>query len=282
MLKKTSKKEKSVRNKRGMYFPAKRKILDNMKLLISDQEFKAEIKKIRDRINIPIGGFHKDLPDRYEKYNNWDEDMCEKSDRIMNNSGFWEKLKELKEQLDRGEINEEQHDSKKAKFDDLIPLSYLTRKIRRIVKEFNLPANYYSSIHHYIIFNEISIPIIPFMEIIEPGQNKTQKSVTIQFFMKLTDADLKHLKHYINNLAGKDLPSLNPLKDIDTKIEIEESYKDKEKFNEGEQEYYTMSAKEISKNISKKVKPEQVYEAVRELRDLRQKRFRKGLGKSME
>ncbi|MFA6270217.1 MAG: hypothetical protein WC657_03355 [Candidatus Paceibacterota bacterium] len=274
------------RSNKDMHFPAKRRILDDIKLLFSDLEFQSRIKKIREYLKLPLGGFDKETPDRDDKCAKWYREMCSRSESMADND-FWKKLKNLRQQLNAGEINQKQHDEMTYKLHDPLPVNYFTRQIDFIIKDFNVPSSYHNPIYHYILYNEISnTPIIPFVEIRDENRRKGEKSVTIKFYMKLTDADLKHLKYYINDLVGKDLPSFSPLKDIDTKIVIDRYHQNREVFNEGDQEYYKLSAKEIAENVKcdtgKRIRSDQVYEVPRELRELRQKRYKKDLGKSTE
>jgi len=231
---------------------ANKKNYDNLKLLFTHADFNDRVKEIREKLNIPIGGFPRDLKDSDKLAREWfwNETVCKSDEMIKNNFP-----------------------------DDQLPVNYFSRQIKSLIKEFNVPVTFGDAIRNYIVRNEEGLIILPTFSELTFNFESPKKSVILEFNRKLTDSDLKEIKHYVNEVSGKDLPNFNPIKDIDLKLATEEGYKNRKWFDYADQKEYKSSAKEIVENIKentgKKIKPKDVYEHKRELEELRKKRFGK-------
>jgi hypothetical protein len=228
---------KKDNNKRGL----RNKEKDNILLLFSMDEFIEKVENIRKSIGIP-------------------KEMCgEETDDIDKEiySQLW--MKEIRNKLDKGEK----------------PFNILASGIKEIINEFNLPEHYYSTIEHFIYFNEVNYPILPFSFWLD----KNKKSVNIKIHEKLTDKDLVKLKEITNDYFDEYLNEIRPLKNIEAKLVVDKYYKnrnvrDPESFKE-----YKLSAKEIAENVKadtgKKIKTKDIYDIPRKLESTRKTRFKK-------
>lgn len=214
---------------------------DNLLLLFSMDEFMEKIENIRKSICIP-----KEMYD--EETDDMDKDIY---------SQLW--MKGIKDKLNKGEK----------------PFNILSDGIKEIINEFNLPEHYYSIIEHYIYFNKIRYPILPFSFWLD----KNKKSVNVKIHEKLTDKDLVKLKEITNDYFGNYLNEIRPLKNIEAKIVVEKYFKnrnvrDPESFKE-----YKLSAEEIAENVKadtrKKIKTKDIYDIPRKLESTRKNRFKK-------
>ena len=214
---------------------------DNLLLLFSMDEFIEKIENIRKSIGIP------------KEMHNEETDDIDKG--IY--SQLW--MKETRDKLDKGEK----------------PFNMLAGGIKEIINEFNLPEHYHSIIEHYIYFNEVKYPTLPFSFWLD----RNKKSVNIKIHEKLTDKDLVKLKEITNDYFSDYLNEIRPLKNIEAKLVVEKYYKnrnvrDPESFSE-----YRLSAKEIAENvkadIGKKIKIKDIYDIPRKLESTRKTRFKK-------
>lgn len=217
---------------------------DNILLLFSMDEFIEKVECIRKSIGIP-------------------KEMCdEETDDIDKEiySQLW--MKEIRNKLDKGEKL----------------FNILVYGIKEIVNEFNLPEHYYSIIEHFIYFNKVKYPILPFSFWLD----KNKKSVNVRIHEKLTDKDLIKLKEIINDYFDEYLKEIRPLKNIEPKLVVEKYYKNRNVCDPGSFEKYKLSAKEIAENVKadtgKKIKTKDIYDIPRKLESTRKIRFKK-LGK---
>lgn len=217
---------------------------DNLLLLFSMDEFIEKVESIRKSIGIP-----KEMCS--EETDDTDKDIY---------SQLW--MKEIRDELDKGEK----------------PFNILASGIKEIINEFNLPEHYYSIIEHFIYFNEVRYPILPFSFWLD----KNKKSVNVKIHEKLTDRDLIKLKEIANDYFYENLNEIRPLKDIETKIVVEKYYKNRSVCDPESFKEYRLSAKEIAENVKadtgKKIKIKDIYDIPRKLESTRKTRFKK-LGK---
>ncbi|MCC7004813.1 hypothetical protein IT397_02765 [Candidatus Nomurabacteria bacterium] len=256
---------------------------DNLKLLITDKNFQERIKEIREYLRLPESGFF-EKEGRENKYQKWEEEMFERGEKMMDDPVFINQLRQYKEMFDNHEISYMKHEELRYALHDPIPVNYLTRQSKILTEDFNVPLSYKECLRHYILFNEIwMVPSTPFSIMKGTPENRHDKCVSLLLYSKVTDKDLVYIKYHINKLFGKDLPDFNPLHDLDTKLAIEEYYRNRNVVNEGDDISYRLTAREIAENIKedtgKKIEPNDVYEVIKELNKLREKRFRKSLGK---
>lgn len=214
---------------------------DNILLLFSMDEFIERVENIRKGFGIP-------------------KEMCsEETDDI--DKGIYSELLKSKviDKLDKGER----------------PFNILDDGIKEIINEFNLPEHYYSTIEHFIYFNKVRYPILPFSFWLD----KNKKSVNVKIHEKLTDKDLIKLKEITNDYFDEYLNEIRPLKNIETKLVVEKYYKNRNVRDPESSKEYKLSAKEIAENvkadIGKKIKIKDIYDIPRKLKSTRKTRFNK-------
>ncbi len=256
-------------------FPSHKKNLDHLKLLFSHTQIKDIIKSARKILELPPGGL---APDQIEK---WNASMHNRSQQIQDSKAFREQILSIKQNLKSGGVDAVMAKKQFDLFYSKLPENYLTATIDYIIDVCELPANYADSVRTYIVSNILHAPPHIFSEGPYVYEEKVDRSkfVTITFYAKLTDADLKELKTYVNDLAGERLPDFQPLTEVDKKIKIEEAWEDRKKVDVVTNTPYRMTAAEIAENIQadsgSKTKASDVYEAVRGMKELKNKRFKK-------
>ncbi len=272
---KRKKKKLTEAKKISFDFPSHKKNLDNLKLLFSHVQIKDIIKNARKILELPPDGL---APDQIEK---WHASMYNRSQQIQDSKAFREQIVSIKQNLKKNVVDVVMAKKQSDLFYSKLPENYLTATIDYIIDVCQLPGNYADSIRTYILCNILHAPPHIFSEGPYVYEEKVDRSkfVTITFYAKLTDVDLKELKKYVNELAGARMPDFQPLTEIDKKIKIEDMYADRERFNETDNVRYKMTAEEIAENIQadfkSKTKASDVYEAVRGINELRKKRFKK-------
>ena len=270
------KKKKLVEAKKISFdFPSHKKNLDHLKLLFSHAQVKDIIKNARKSLELPPDGL---APDQIEK---WYASMHNRSQQIQDSKVFREQITSIKQNFRKNEVDAVMATKQSDLFYSKLPENYLAATVDYIVDVCQLPANYADSIRTYIIANVLQAPPHIFSEGPYMYAEKVDRSkfVTITFYAKLTDADLKELKKYVNNLAGTRMPDFQALAGVDKKIKIEEMYADRKRFDVATYSSYKITAKEVAENIQadsgSKTKVSDVYEAVRGIKELRKKRFKK-------
>jgi hypothetical protein len=192
MVRNRSKKQKDIIREDKKRFPTLEKHRDNIQLLFSEPKFIEKVKVIRKNLGIPTDGFT--------------SEMC-KADGLLYK---W-------------------HDSFAAKTNDI---NYFTESINELISQFHVPENYHMSIRQFILTAKTKFLIgHPYTEILStPGFEfaTNKQGVLVRFHSHLTDKDLLGVKKLVNEtLEAKGLSSIKPLKDVDTKIRIEEYHKNR-------------------------------------------------------
>lgn len=249
-----------------------KKNLDNIKLLVSCEEFQKIVNGARGYLEISESGLLNDKVS--EKWH--EEKLYKKSDIILSSKSIIEQEKMVRKKLQSGEISRNMANKQMNLILQKVPVNYLTNTARFIVDKFRLPLNYECYIRQYILFNTINAPYNNF--VVGPYHDVKKISgvrfVPITIYAKLTKEEIKYLKREIE-LIGKNLPKINPLKDIDKKLEIEEWLKKENRFRKTFDEEYYLTAEEIAEKVFNNCKkPKSIYEARRELNELRKKRFK--------
>lgn len=263
-------KKKGVRKKNVLRFSAKKKNTDLMRLLVSHDEFQKDVRKAREYLHIPPDGFSHD-----SQTEAWTKEYCQRTEDMSRSPEFQRKLQRIRDDYESGKLDYKMRGKQWEMIHFNLPINYLTYTCRYLTEKYRIPANFSDSMYRYILFNQISIPlnnfaIGPFPDLKLPHE---RRDIPVTIYSQLTDEELQDLKREIE-LVGKRLLKFKPLKDIDKKLSIEEWFKNRARFDEVEKVEYKMSADEISENLlGSKRKKKRVYEAVRELKDLRKKRF---------
>jgi len=251
-------------------FAAQKKNLDLMKLLVSDSEFQSIVKETRDYLHIPSDGFNK------EAITQWTHEMDQKSDAMLDSKNFLAQEEKIRSKLQSKEIGMRIASEQSKLLYHKIPWNYLNNTAKFVVDKFHLPIHFVDSVKLYIIRGTITAPCNNFGGGEYPPWTLLSKVryFPIKFYAKLTDAEFEDLKKYIKCLSEK-LPKFKPLKNIDRRLTIEEWYHDRVKLDAVEQKEYTQSLSEIAENLLENKKlAKKIYDVVRELRELRERRFR--------
>ncbi len=133
------------------------------------------------------------------------------------------------------------------------------------------------SMRDYILFNKLTAPPTNFdIGCYPPGiRLTTARFIPINIYTKLTKNELKDLKKFFE-IENKKLPRYQPLKYIDRNLKVEEEHKDRKKMDWEEGRTYKISVSEIAESLlDNNKKTKQVHEIIRNLKELREKRFRK-------
>lgn len=246
---------------------------DNIKLLTSYPVFQAEVKLARAHLGIPEGGFADDDTSRA-----WQEAADKRMDEIMDSKEFNDQLRAIDGKRRSGEIGHRTAETQSALLHLKLPFNYLTHVSKFLTEKFDVPQNYSGFIRHYILFNN-SWPI--------PGSNfevafyapeldsKKKRYVTVNIYARLDDDELRELKHQVEYWGAR-LPKFQALKNIDKKLTIEEWFTNRQRHDAVEDRPYRITPGEIALDLlGSKRKGKQVYDAVRTLKTLRQRRFGK-------
>jgi len=272
------KKKSKVKIKKGrkiktskLSFAAQKKNLDLMKLLVSDSEFQSIVKETRDYLNIPSDGFSND-----GAIKQWTHEMDQISDTMIDSKKFLVQEEKIRSKLQSKEIGMRIAREQSKLLYHKIPWNYLNNTDKFVVDKFNLPVHFTDSIKSYIIRGVITAPCNNFTGGEYPSWTLLSKVryFPIKIYSKLTDTEFEDLKKYIKCLSEK-LPKFKPLKNIDRRLTIEEWYHDRVKFDIVEEKEYTLTLSEIAENLLRdKRLAKKIYDIVRELKELRERRFR--------
>ena len=280
-ISKAKSKKQPVRQSRidlEFHSAAQKKNLDNIKLLVSYPLFQKEVASIREYLDIPAGGFG----DNYEKSKQWHEKIDRLSDEISNTKSFFAQEDKIRQRLKNKEIGCRMAEKQMHLHWHKVPCNYLTDSVEFLTEKFNLPLHYDNLLRNYIIsgtLNPIYMPLNNFTVGPFPGSVllRDVRYVPIKIYAKLTDAELLDIKKAVNDF-NKNLPQFQPLKNIDDKLTLEEWFLNRERFDEVKQKKYKMKAEEIAEEVfrrSDKKSKKKIYDDIKELKELREKRFGK-------
>jgi len=267
------KKEKKAKASKSS-FSAQKKNLDIMELLVSDYEFQSIVNETRNYLNIPTDGLNND------SITKWTHEMDKRSDTMLESKNLLVQEEKIRSKLQSKEIGMRIASEQSKLLHHKIPWNYLNNTAKFVVDKFHLPIHFVDSIKLYITRGTITAPYNNFGSGEYPSRTLLSKVryFPIKFYAKLTDAEFEDLKKYIKRLSTK-LPKFRPLKDINKRLTIEKWYHDRTKFDIVEEKEYTLTLSEIAENLlGNKKSAKKIYDVARELRELRERRFR---GKDM-
>lgn len=257
----------------ALRFPALQNNRDTMKLLVSYPEFQEDIKEARKYLEIPPMGIDQKDDQANQK---WHDDFITRTDKMTASEAFKTQERAIREKLQNKEIDIRMANKQSRLLYSKLPVNYFTQTCKYLVEKFNLPGNFDYYIHQYILFNIVGAP--PSNFVIGPFELTTPLSevrqVTVTVFAKLTDEELKQLKKEVNRF-GKNLPKFKKLKDIDKKLDFEQWLANREQYDPSTDTRHIVSRTEIAEDIFGHSNPKKAYEALRELREIRSKRFGK-------
>lgn len=257
-------------------FSALQKNRDNMRLLVSYPAFQEDILEARQRLDIPANGFPTE--GKHEDVKEWMDHLCRKTDEIMDSPDFVLPLREIGRKHKDKEISQREADKASKLLHLMLPINYFTHIPKFLCDKYHVPKNYSDYVQRYMIYGVVNAPPNNFN--LGPWTDGSllpweSTYVPVNIYSRLTDDEWSDLKKEVERM-GRNLPKFQPLKDIETKISIEQWFNEREKTDMVEMKMYKMNAAEIAKELlgDEKNAPK-VYEAVREVRKLREKRFGK-------
>lgn len=247
--------------------------LDNMKLLVSDKEFQDMVNEIRRHLEIPNDGFFKNDPG----FREWYANFIKKSGEILDCQKFRRQEIRIRKKFKLGEINRSVANKQMNLLYEKTPLNFLWQRTEFIVHKFNLPIHYGEHIKEYILRGIISAPLRNYTHGPYPPHKKPseERYIPIKIYTRLTKEEIKELKNYIDLASEGLLSYYRPLKNIDRDLKIEKWYENKERMDEVDKVVYRSSNAEIAENLLKNHKKgKSVYDIQRDLKKLREKRFK--------
>lgn len=249
--------------------------LDNMKLLVSDKEFQTMVGEIRNRLQIPLAGFSKNI----SEFKDWYNKFIRNTDEILGSKNFIRQEMRIRKKFKLGEISRSMANKQMNLLYEKTPLNFLWQRTEFIIRKFNLPIHYEEHIKKYIIQGIISAPFRNYVHGPYPPYKKPleEKYIPIKIYTRLTREEIKELKTYIDQVSRGLLSRYRPLKNIDRDLKIEEWYKNKERMDEVEIATYKINNAEIAENLlGNRKKGKSVYDIQRDLKKIRRKRFEFG------
>jgi hypothetical protein len=149
---------------------------------------------------------------------------------------------------------------------DFTRMDEYAKSVTKLCRSMNLPTNFDIYVSRYILHGLSHFPMTNFNVVVD---EKTSSEVTTKVYTKLTEAEYADMRRETEKIS--ELPSFQPIKDLDKKIHREKAYEEVAKLNEDPDKEYIQTVSEyLGKGTAKRA-----YENVRELRDHRQKRFGK-------
>lgn len=244
-----------------------RRNLDTMHLLTGDNSFQEVVGSVRAHLNIPKGG----LSDKSENIQKkWSKFYTEETYRLQDDPRLIEQENRIIGKIRTGELTERMGNKQLELLHDKIPNKYLENRGREIGEKFNLPIHFNEHLIAYIIRGEITAPQHNYKATGIHVRNSTsdQRRLPLEIYTRLTPDELEELKQYIETFARK-LPQYPPLKDIQTKLEIEKLLKEADKTAPERR-----TAGDLAEHyFGDRKKANKVHDIMRSLRELRQKRF---------
>ncbi|MFH2062859.1 MAG: hypothetical protein ABIJ46_01760 [bacterium] len=250
--------------------------LANMKLLVSDPEFQAIVSEIRGQLNIPENGIKTDI-----EMQKWLEKHLDDGDQVMENEEYQSRGRIIFDDYEAGRIDHGEYCTRINRHDEEIPLNYKAARIKFIIEKFGLPENYCSHIENYIVSGQITAPTSNFVlgpfKIPKFRKNHDEiRHITVTFYTIPTDEDLRLAKKFVEQMATRrGMRIYRELSHIDRDLDIEQWYREKERFDAVENASYRTTAAEIAEEkLGDRSKSGQVRAIVRDLGKTRKKRFR--------
>ena len=208
-----------------------------MLLLVSSPDFKKAVSDAREKYNIPASGFETGT-----EYDIW----------MTAIASAYTRLTDSKKRIDS-------------------PFMQFLRTPRLITREYGLPDNFTKHVRQHMLFGTVSAPlnnfdIGPFPAEVPP--NKIT-NFPVNIYATLTTEELQDLKKEQERMA-KHLPKYQPLKNVGRKIQNEQKIAECDAYNESEDREYHLTLAELDRRNAP-----QIHADIRELKELRKKRFGK-------
>ena len=204
--------------------------------------------------------------------------MLQRSDEILLSSDFKNRVHAILKKKEAGmfTVIEAEEGSRILHLE--IPLNYLDHIPHFLSQKYNIPENFAECIKEYLLFGIVNAPLTnyQFSRHFEGPTPGRARSILIELFAQLTKEEAAELAKWIK-IYGNDLPQYQPLKDIERKLTIEKWYRERQSdFDHATNQSFKTTASDIAQEVfGSKTKKGKVYEAVREMQDLRKKRLGK-------
>lgn len=253
--------------------PSKAKNQDLMKLLLATPAFKEIVADARVKLHIPPQG----LPEDDAVIHAWMIDRDRESSEKMLSKELLKQLKAIsKNEADK--LISPVQAKEQSRLLQRTSYNFLKYTVDFIVGQFRLPMHYAEHIRTYILFGGIGFPNSNFSvgpwEANDGESLFDRKYLPITIYAKLTKKDIMELKKTMDGIFGKNLPKYDHIPKIDELLVLSDWADYKERFDEMTQTPYKIGAREIAENVLKKPRARQkVYDAKRQLKTLRKKRF---------
>lgn len=229
---------------------------------------------IRNYLEIPLNGFATS-----EEGSAWHNQQAIRSDEIMDSSEFRKKEAAVTILLKKNKITRQEANKRLKEIYAVLPFNFLTRSVKELVEEFNLPESYQEALRYYIYRNEFFfVPAASYtVGSWDTGDSIAEaRYVPLRVYAKLTDKDLKGIKEEVNKFFGEKLPFIQNIKAVEERLEAERLKKEGWEYDEISGKSYKLSDEEIAERVlGNRKKKSKVYESVRGLKTLRKRRFGK-------
>lgn len=256
-----------------------------MKLLISHPDFQKDIAEARHEFGIPKNGFpnEESTPAGSHKKKNsygiWADELNKTSGKILDSKDYTQKLKQLHADLLARKIESLRAYKNACREVELtVPLHRFHHVPKFLAEKYRLPDNFVEAVRLYFTHGLITAPPVNFSFGPYEGARpfKEYGFIPVKIYARLTQKELAELGKEIE-LMGEHMPRYQPLKDIDRKLKLEDSYlKRADDFDHATGQSFKTTAADIAQvELGSKTKRNQVYEAQRELKNMRKKLFGK-------
>ncbi len=253
-------------------YPSYKKNLDLINLAISDKEFQDEINKAREHLGLKDPKY--DLPYNKKIARTFES----KTDKILESKDFNDSEKKILMEKNSGKITNATSRERLNILYNQLPINYLNSLSSYLCKKYNLPEHFSEYIIPYIILGTIDAPQQNFKGGVIQGRLKDISSLEIKIFTQLTKEEIKELKKYIDWI-GHRLPKHRNFRKMKDQLTFEQYAKDAvfHDYATGEDERVPLTEIAIDKFKSKK-KVQKIYDAKRQLKNLRTKRLKVSSG----
>ena len=231
-------------------------------LLTGYKPFKDFVRDLRVELNIPQQGLKSN-----KEMKEWTDGNDKASDEYYFSDKYKRMVRDIRKKFKDGELDEVMANKQLGVLDTMSPINKLNNACKYIMRNFNIPSNFYLSLSEYILQNKMTfVPLQNFAYI--PDLSEKERIATIVIHAKLQKEELTDLTKLIKEL-NKKLPTVSKVSDtFMKKLSIEDWKKNSHVFDE------QLSASEIVKeSLGKKATTQQLYDAPRIVKKKREKLF---------
>ena len=244
--------------------------LDNFKLLVAYPPFQEEVRRIRAKLDIKVGGFSTD-----KEAEIWNKQVIKKTDAV------WKQHNELVEKIKTNAKNNgigfTMMQRQLEMLHSGLPFSELESYACYLIGRFDLPQHYQDALVLYLLYGTISAPSRNYKtEVPSPLRSRSQNGfpeVKVTIYTRLTEEEQKELTAWIEMLTSeRALPRYEPLTNIDRDLKIKEAHEAYKQNHIGERGTLADLAEEY---LGDRKKANQINAILRDLRKIQKSRFEK-------